>query len=703
MTEYTSQRETMAERNRLASESIRSIDKYLAAAFRLVDLPRKTAAKLAFRTFCETYLGAVFCKPWSADHLKVIAKIEQAVLRGGLFAMAMPRGSGKTSLCEAAVLWALLFGLVEFVGLVGSDEDNAAKRLKSLKTELEYNDLLATDFPEICTPIRRLEGINQRRLIFNSMPVKMEFTAKQIVLPMLSGLEKWAAAQEPALDAKRLLCLGGGGIVDVSGITGGLRGPVYKRPDGRMVRPSLAIIDDPQTDESARSPQQCADREAIVAKAILGWAGPGSNLAAVMPCTVIRNGDMADTMLNRDKHPAWNGERTKMVYSFPADEKRWQVYRDIWSDSLRKHGDIREATEYYREHRAEMDMGAVVAWAERYKPDELSALQHAMNLRCRDERAFFSEYQNEPLPELGIVGELTPGEICEKLNGLERGVAPLNAHHMTAFIDVQQTVLYYTVVAFEPQFSAAVVDYGTFPDQHMPYFALSAIRNTLAAAFPGRGIEGYITAGLERLVATILGREWKMENGSTMRVERLLIDANWGETTNFIYQFCRRNTAAAIVMPGRGRYYGASSEPITQFAKRGSGDRVGLNWIVKAASSRACRDVTFDSNFWKSFVHSRLAVAIGDPGCMSFWGRDENQHRMIADHLTSEYRVRTKGRGREVDEWKIKPGRPDNHWLDCLSGCCVAASMCGVVPVGAEIAPRQKVRLSEKYKQKRAM
>jgi phage terminase large subunit GpA-like protein len=53
-------------------------------------------------------------------------------------------------------------------------------------------------------------------------------------------------------------------------------------------------------------------------------------------------------------------------------------------------------------------------------------------------------------------------------------------------------------------------------------------------------------------------------------------------------------------------------------------------------------------------------------------------HRMLADHLTAEYRVKTNGRGREVDEWKNRPNRPDNHGLDCLAGAAVAASIEGV-------------------------
>jgi hypothetical protein len=76
----------------------------------VANLERKQRAALDFQFFCESYFPLTFHLPWSPDHLKVIAKIEQAVLRGGLFAMAMPRGSGKTTICECACIWAVLFG-----------------------------------------------------------------------------------------------------------------------------------------------------------------------------------------------------------------------------------------------------------------------------------------------------------------------------------------------------------------------------------------------------------------------------------------------------------------------------------------------------------------------------------------------------------------------------------------------------------------
>jgi hypothetical protein len=127
-----------------------------------------------------------------------------------------------------------------------------------------------------------------------------------------------------------------------------------------------------------------ATRESILAGAILGLAGPGKKISGIMPCTVIRPGDMADNILSREKHPEWNGERTRMVYSFPSDEKLWLRYGELRAESLRMYGDMRLATEFYSSHRSAMDDGAQIAWPERFNHDELSAIQHAMNLKLQD-------------------------------------------------------------------------------------------------------------------------------------------------------------------------------------------------------------------------------------------------------------------------------------------------------------------------------
>ncbi|MBC8351450.1 MAG: phage terminase large subunit family protein [Planctomycetes bacterium] len=610
----------------------------------------------------------------------MIGKIEQAVLRGGLFAMAMPRGSGKTTICECGCIWAALNGHREFVCLIGSDEGHAMDMLESIKMELDGNDLLLEDYPEVVFPIQCLDGIANRcnGQLYKGERTHIGWTAREIVLPTLPD------------------SIGSGAIIKVAGITGRIRGMKYKRADGQTMRPSLVVIDDPQTDESARSLSQCATRESILAGAILGLAGPGKKISGIMPCTVIRPDDMADSILCRDKHPEWNGERTKMVYTFPTDEKSWQRYGELRGDSLRQHGDIRLATDFYVSNREAMDAGVSIAWPERFNHDEVSAIQHAMNLKLQDEAAFFAEYQNEPLPvDTGTNDELTTDQIAGKFSRMQRQAVPIACNHLTMFIDVQANLLFYVIAAWEDDFTGYVVDYGEYPDQKRPYFTLRDARHTLALAANTSGLEGSIYAGLERVTEAYLGREWKRDDGAMIRIERCLIDANWGSSTDVVYQFCRQSAHASIVMPSHGRFVGASSQPFSEY-KRRPGDRVGHNWrMPNVKGKRAVRHVVYDTNYWKSFVHARLSVAMGDRGCLSLFGDSPDQHRLFAEHMSAEYRVKTEGRGRTVDEWKMRPERGDNHWFDGLVGCAVAASMQGVTLDGTDGSDRtQRKRLS---------
>ena len=684
--DYHSHKQRAAKRARLESYHGRDI----APLPPIHDPQRRAKAGQSFRIFCETYFQEIFSLPWSQDHLKVIAKIETAVRHGGLFAVAMPRGSGKTSLCKAACLWAVLYGYRDFVVLIGSSEAHALGMLHDIKLQLETTPILAEDFPEVIYPIHRLEGIANRcrGQLYQGKRTHIEWTADKIVLPSIPGSKA------------------SGAVLTVAGITGQIRGITHQKPNGHVSRPSLVIVDDPQTDESARSPSQCAVRESILAGAVLGLAGPGKKISGIMPCTVIRPGDMADNILNRDKHPEWNGERTRLVYSFPTNEKLWQRYAELRAESFRQGRRGEEATEFYRQNRAAMDEGAVVAWPERYNHDELSAVQHAMNLKFQDERAFWAEYQNEPLPEASAKEEdLTADAVAAKLNRLRRGEVPIGCNRLTMFIDVQQNLLFYVVAAWEDDFTGYVIDYGTYPKQHRPYFTLRDARPTLAAVTKAGGVEGAIYAGLETLAGDYLGREFHRDDGALLRIERCLIDANWGQSTDVVYQFCRQSAHAAVVMPSHGRFIGAASRPLNDYQRK-PGDRIGLNWRIPTVQGRrAVRYCVYDTNFWKSFVYARLSTAMGERGCLSLFGDRPLEHRLFAEHITSEYRVKTEGRGRTVDEWKQRPERTDNHWLDCLVGCAVAASMQGVALPGMATEPvkdRRRISFAELQRRRRS-
>ena len=671
-----------AERDRQAEQSLAGRD--IGQLPEVVNPDRKAACERNFQLFCESYFPETYSLAWSPDHLKVIEKIETAVLRGGLFALALPRGSGKTTITESAALWSMLYGHREFVVLIGATESAALELLDSLKTELEVNERLAEDFPEVCYPVAQLEGIANRCAgqLYKGERTRITWTSNEIVLPTVEGSRA------------------SGIIVRVAGITGRIRGMKFKRSDGRNVRPSLVVIDDPQTSESAGSLEQTRKRVRVLAGDILGLAGPGQKISGIMPCTIIRPGDMADIILNRNTHPDWNGEKTRMVYRFPTNMKLWEEYAEIRAEALRTEGNFQKATEFYLANREAMDAGAEVSWEARFNHDEVSALQHAMNLKFQDEAAFQSEYQNDPLPDdTADDSLLSVDEICAKINGLARRRVPLKCDRLTMFVDVQKALLFYVVIAWAEDFTGAVIDYGSWPDQHRHEYSLADANPSIQTLFPKAGFEGALYAALSALTDECLGREWEREDGAVLKIERALVDANWGQSTDVVYQFCRQSSHAGVILPSHGRYVGASSKPMTEYRKQ-QGDRLGFNWMIpNVAGKRAIRHVIYDTNYWKSFIHARLAVPVGDKGSLTLYGRIPGAHQLFAEHLTAEYRVKTQGRGRTVDEWKLKPQSHDNHFLDCVAGCAVCGSMLGAsLPetLPAKLDRKPMIRLSDK-------
>lgn len=645
---------------------------------------RRESCRLDLLKDLLTYFPEAFPLPFSQDHIRIIKKIETTVLYGSLQAIGCMRGFGKSTILERAIIWAIKYGHRHFAVLISAEAGLSKQSLDSIESELENNDLLNEDFPEICYPIRCLEGIHQRALgqHSNGERTKIRMTDEEICFPTIQG------------------SVASGAIIRVAGITGRIRGMKAPGPAGTVLRPDLALIDDPQTDESAKSVTQCEQRIRVIRGAVLGLAGPSRKIAAMAAVTVIKPDDVADQILDRERNPQWQGERTRMVNRWSTDETLWLEYVELRKRLQREHDGAPEVVarmcnEFYQANRERMDAGSEVSWTERKEPDDISALQHAWNIRAdRGDAAFMAEYQNDPLPDdLGDDSHLAIDDVCEKLNGYERGVVPAEATTMTAFIDVHEKALYWVVSAWTPNFTGFIVDYGAYPDQRSDYFQLREVKRTLKAAFPGHELEGALYAGLTALTTAIIGREWPRHGGGGFRIDKCMIDANWGQMTDLVYKFCRESPFAGSISPSHGMGITAAKKPLNDYQRK-PGDRVGVNWRIPSSEGRAIRHVVFDANYWKTFIHTRLTTAAGDAGSLSIFGRSREKHRLLAEHICSEYRVKTEGRGRKVDEWQLRNKGDDNHLLDCLCGSAVAASIQGVALAASNTAQPKRKRVS---------
>jgi hypothetical protein len=640
----------------------------------IVNVKRRNACKKSLQLFCEIYNPEPFYFKWSADHLRVITAIERAVKGGFLQAFAMPRGSGKTTLCRMAILWAASYALTPYPFLVNSTAAKAEDSLDAVKIWIRYLPRYVEDFPEISQAAIALNGIANRQsgqlCCGESTGIKWE--KDRLVLP---------SVPKP----KNLRCRGkvaptSGVVIGSSGLTGeGIRGSLFTSTTGAQIRPSLVLIDDPQTDESAASGSQNVTRYGLLTGAVLGMAGPGRTISGVMPCTVIRPGDIADKILDRKENPLWHGIRSQMLRSMPKNMDAWQKYFEIYRECMgRDEPDIGPVNEYYELNRQVLDEGADASWPERKLLEEVSAIQHAMNLYARDKAAFFAEYQNQPLDLSESANHplrLKKVVLVEKLNRVPRAVVPKECEHVTAYIDVGGDILHWLVSAWMPTLAGGPIDYGVFPEQPVRYVTKENVPVPLATKYPGMTQDAYLLVALDTLVNLLLSRQFQREDQRLMTVEKILVDIKWGEKNKLLRSWCRRHPHhGRLLHAAQGFGFGATSIPMADY--RPDGARRGEHWRLGPPKEGDIW-VTIDTNWWKSLAAARLSLPIGTKGAWSIFGDDPAEHAMLFDHFCEEEPVDVSAKGRTVTEWKTNKGIVNNDLWDCMVNSAVAASMVG--------------------------
>ncbi len=673
---YERKKAAEAERQRKKSAAGRDIGEIPPIA----DPARRESCWLSLRAFCETYLPTQFPLAWSPSHLRALTKLEDCILRGGQFAFAMPRGSGKTTLARAAVLWAALYGHHRYGVLVSATERASKQLLRSIKQVLQTNDLLVADFPEACYPITALEGITQRASgqLYRGEATGLKWAEQTIQFARIPGA--------PCCEAQ----------IDTVGITGAIRGKQFTRGDGEIVRPSLVLIDDPQTKQSARSFDQNNLREEIILQDVLGLAGPGKQISALMTVTVIEIDDLAERFLSHERRPEWQGERTGIVDGWPKREDLWHQYAELLSSDLADGGDGAKATSFYVLNRKAMDLGATATWPQRHGPSEASALEHAMRLYFRDPQAFAAEYQNAPKPKTTNILIVSREVMRTRLSGLDEHELGDSTELLTGFIDVHLAALYWVVCGWSSDFSGGPIAYGTWPEQGLRYFSLSSLTRTILASFPDLTETAAIAAALNTLGGQLLDRTWTRSDGVDLSIDLCMVDAGWGDHTETVFNVCRQKKWAQRLRPSKGFGIGPDKKPMSEWRLE-AGDKKGDHWILaKAEKYRSLQQVTFDSNFWKSRIHRGLATEPGQPGAITLWGDDARNHDLIIDHLQAEYAFEMEARGRRLTVFRPRPDKPDNHWLDGLVGAAVAASVRGlrrlIAAPGSDSAPDQSTQ-----------
>lgn len=643
------------------------------------DTDERKECDSSLRRFLEVCFPNAFKLEWSDDHLRLIAAIERAAIFGTLLALAMPRGSGKTTILIRAALWAILTKHRRFLCIVASTEAKARRLLRSIKTEILHNKKL-----------HDLYGAELQAVL--ALGNESRSAAQQHYRGALTGVE-WTVDMIGFGYVEKSQLNGAG--ISVCGITGNIRGQELTLPNGEVLRPDITLIDDPQTKKSAKSQSQCEERHETMMGDVLGMAGPQADISAICACTVIYQDDLADRLLDNKRSQQWNGEKCKMVYKWPKDEAIWEQYREMYLTGAS--WEVRN--QFVKDNYDRMHDGHHLGWPARRGQNAISGLQYAYELRFRDEASFFAEYQNEPLSNANeLPFELDPDAISRRTNQVKRLVVPSGCEKITAQIDVQKHVLFYVVTAWTMGGRGHVIDYGTWPDQKRLRFTKRELRKTLADETNANSLAESIYSGLERLVEMLMTRQHDREGGGTLTIDRIGVDAKWGQSTGTVRRFSRECKYPGRVVPTMGQYVGAKS---WQWQSTSNDKKTSPGLHCRMQPSKAdtrVREMLIDANWWKSVVAERLSVGKGSEKAILLFEAKPHQHRMFADHcceeVPSEEETKT---GKKLIEWKQPPAAENDYW-DCLVGTCVWASWEGVSMDSTEQEPQRKRNTGRKRK-----
>ncbi|KAA6404479.1 hypothetical protein DPQ22_09615 [Candidatus Tokpelaia sp.] len=294
-----------------------------------------------FKFFAETYFPHYLTAAPSLLHnylFRRLAEIAASTAMTGVREVDIaPRGAAKSTLVSLIYpIWRPLIGKSHYIIIIMDAYAQAALALEAIKAELESNQRLAMDFPEI----------------FGKGRVWRE---GEIVIKNGCRIEGVGAGMK-------------------------LRG----RRHGAH-RPDLVILDDVENDENVRSPEQRNKLESWILKAVLKLGAADDSMDLLHIGTVLHYDAV---ILRNAARPGWRSARFRALMDMPEAMDLW----DEWEETLRNEG-AAAAHAFYQVRKAEMDKGAVLNWP------AMQSLERLMLQRAESPAAFASEQQGEPVSE----------------------------------------------------------------------------------------------------------------------------------------------------------------------------------------------------------------------------------------------------------------------------------------------------------------
>ncbi len=307
----------------------------------------REVGKAKIMAFAKTYFPEYMKKDPCSFHRELCGFLENVSReRSGRVAIAAPRGHAKSTFASGIfVLWCICYSLESYIVLLSDTRGQAETMLSHIKEELENNELLGRDFPDVCW------GEMEKKFLWK----KDEIITKNRV---------------------KITALGAGQKI---------RGRRNKQ-----FRPTLIILDDIENDENTRYVESRDKLFEWFSKAVLKAGTTETNVVVV---GTIQHNDCLLARLTQDKSTGWLKKIYQAVVHFANRDDLWAQWALIHSGAevYKEETGPKAGKAFYKDHEAEMIEGAEVLWWQKENYYDLMVMKED-----EGEVSFNSEKQNSP-------------------------------------------------------------------------------------------------------------------------------------------------------------------------------------------------------------------------------------------------------------------------------------------------------------------
>lgn len=595
-----------------------------------------------------------FTYRFTEQQREMIAAIRYAFLHGEDQSIAASRGEGKSTIAERMIIKYTLQGIIPFAVLFAATGASAENSLDTIKTDIEANERLYADYPEVCVPVRALDNTPNRAHyqlvsgkrhdngeVFEASASKFTWCGQQIIFPKVPGSPSSAA------------------IVATRGLDSAVRGLKIR---GR--RPKVALIDDPDTQDTARSEEQAKLLIDKIDAGIAALGGQTYSIARVMLTTIQSRICASYIFTDPTQKQSWKPKRFRFLVEKPVRMDMWMEWIELKKEDWLK--GTNNAHQMYLDNFDEMNRGAAVSNANRYTKTESTALEFYFREVARlGQEKVSTEYDNDPPADEKVQSLiLTAYHVQNSLSGIDRRIVPDETICLARAGDVSKLGLHWVAVAFNAVAAGVIVDYDFFE---------FGTENRKAS-----DCELQILEGLFRWQEAQAEIPYYTPDGSVFEPDLTLIDTGWKDESwnnQPVQQFCSA-MGYRWYMPSKGK---------SPYFRPNESDKliIGDNWHITVQNSEPI--VLANSDHWKLKVHEGFLSQPGQPGSLMLFdpprvdGRKSMTcHLSFAKHILSETwetRFQPGFHGKKTGWWKSpKP----NHYFDALYNCIVARSMCNI-------------------------